>query len=374
MLLLQFTQWLMRHGRNVLDLDLCIGDGTANWTRFKSGSVGLLALMPNLARLDLLSHGKFFMPSRDMYATQYLTSLGDLRLDLPCCGEWAENVLEPLSGLKELKRLEITVSGMTTPLLVHSSLTSLTGLTGLHLARQERREDYNPNLIDTDNIISVISHLTGLKWLQLHSVMHALPRPLLNLKRLSYLSCGSCNLWSGLSNLPDRHAWTCLRTVFLAHIPTIEGSLWLALCQLLSVLPALSELAFANIDLLHLCSRDWPFNQRLQRLSIIDCNLSSLPMSLQHLNHLHRLVLVNARVFSLKALGRPLGQLQELVLTTQHALHAAAEVHEAKSLTKLDLEYEPKEGLPSVPSCTRILQPRLPVTCVLNFFSGGACW
>ena len=97
-------------------------------------------------------------------------------------------------------------------------------------------------------------------------------------------------------------------------------------------------------------------------------------MSLQHLNHLHRLVLVNARVFSLKGLGRPLGQLQELVLTMQHALHAAAELHEAKSLTKLDLRYDPKAGLPSVPSCTGILQPRLPATCVLSCFSGGACW
>ena len=223
MLLLQFTQWVMKHGRDVLDLDLCIGDGTANWTRFKSGSVGLLALMPNLERLDLLSHGKFFMPSRDMYATQYLTSLEDLRLDVPCCGAWAESVLEPVNGLKKLKRLEITVSGLTTPLLVHSSLSSLTGLTGLHLARQEHWEHYNPNLIDTGNIISVISHLTGLKWLRLYSVMHALPRPLLNLKRLSDLTCDSCNLWSGLSSLPDRHAWTCLRTGLSGTYPQNRG-------------------------------------------------------------------------------------------------------------------------------------------------------
>ena len=363
---LQVTRWLMKHGQNVLDLDMCMGDGTAMWTRFTSGSVGLLALMPNLERLDLMSGGNFLIPSHDMYAMQYLTSLRDLILDIPCCGKWEASLLQPLSGLKKLNLLELTVSGMTSPLLVHSTLSSLTGLTGLRLAREEHPEDYDSDLIDTANIISVISHLTGLKWLHLEGVMDALPGPIFTLQHLSQLWCSSCSLWHGLSSLPEPQEWGCVCEISLTHIPAMDGGLWHSLCQMLTMLPRPPDLNFFNIELAHVCTRDWPFNQRLQRLSFIDCNLSSLPSSLEHLKHLRKLVLVNARAISLKELGRLLGQLQELDLTEQHALHAPAELQEAKSLTKLNLRHDPQADLPSWQSCACILKPWLPATCVLR--------
>ena len=355
----------MKHGRNVLDLELYMIDGLEHWTRFKSGSVGLLALMPNLEKLDLYAAGEFLIPSHDMYVMQHLTSLQDLTLDLSCPGEWDERLLQPLNGLKNLNQLDISVSGMTTPLLLHSSLSTLTGITKLHLATYEK--DSAEELIDTANIVSVVSNLTGLRWLDVTGVMDTLPASLLNLDHLSTLNCGSCNLlWPGPSSLPDIQGWHCLKRIWMGRMPAMKSEVWHALCQMLSLLPRLSVLTFFGIDLAHICSRSWLVNQRLQTLSFIDCDLSSLPTSLEHLSQLHSFALVNAAI-SLKDLGHLLEQLQVLELTMQHAVHASAELRAAKSLTKLVLRHDWRADRASLQPCIcENVEPWLPASCVLS--------
>ena len=339
-----------------------------HWTRFKSGAVGLLALLPNLERLDLCAAGEFLIPSHDMYAMQHLTNLQDLTLDLSCDGDWEESLLKPLKGLKNLKRLDISVSDMTTPLLLHSSLSTLTGLTNLHLTRYDSADHNASESIDTANMVSVIRHLTRLEWLEVHGVMDALPASFLGLEHLSYLQCGSCSLlWPGPSSSPDMQGWHCLQTIWMGRMPAMKVEVWQSLCQMLSLLPRLSELTFFDIDLAHICSRSWVMNQRLGQLSFIHCNLSSLPTGLEHLSQLHELVLVNAIPISLKDFGRLLGQLQVLELTMRHAVHASAELHAAKSLTQLVLRHDWKADRASLQPCIcENVEPWLPASCVLS--------
>ena len=322
----------------MLDLTLTLCNGIEHWTRFESGVVSLLALLPNLQELTLYEAARFMVPGKDMYALQHLSCLQGLILDFSCLGRWEHDTLQPLSHLKSLDSLEIRMREMAGPLLVHSSLSSLTCLTSLCLV-SEGSEDASDELdaIDTDNIVDVVSHLTGLQSLTVEGVMDVLPASLLTLQQLSALHCGRCHLlWPGLPSTPCTQ-WNGLQRIWLGHVPAMDCAVWQSFCSMLASLPELSNLALCFVELAHIPSHCWDFNRQLKELRLIDCNLQAVPLGMERMTQLQQLFFLNEKNIGLTQLVKLLRILPKLHLNAAHALSAMPELRQAAALSHLVL-------------------------------------
>ncbi len=218
LMLVQVIRWLAQHGKSVLALTLQIDKGIKHWKRFESGIVSLVALTPNLQILDLGNATSFFNPSYDMYAFQHLPSLRSLILGFSCGSLWKHSTLQPLSSLSNLKSLELVIDDMRTPLLLDTSLSMLTGLTHLNLSRDSKDVEIMYE-VDTDNLVSVVSCLTGLQWLQLEGMLDKLPAALLSLQHLTTLHCGDAYLVSSDVLRSSSMQWGRLERIWLGQVP-----------------------------------------------------------------------------------------------------------------------------------------------------------
>ena len=332
--MLQVTRWLGKHGSSARFLKVRNCFAISHWCSFKRGIVGLLAHTSNLQKLTVHDFTGFMDPAYDMYAMQYLTRLESLYLACDCRGKWEPDTLQPLSGLKNLSRLRLHICNMSTPLYIHSSLSCLTGLTGLDFSRIGAKESQTLHGIETQNVVNVVSHLTGLQRLHVHGVIDMLPASLLSLQQLSILQyCGARFSYPAIANMPG---WDNLETIWLKCIPQVERRAWQCFCHQLSILPKLSCLSLIGIDLSNIQTHDWALSTRLTSLTFKDIRLSAIPSSIEHLVQLEELCLVEAGLFDLKLLIPLIRRLRNLELTPQQAMASHLELGEATCVTHND--------------------------------------
>ncbi len=330
--MLQVTRWLIKHGTIVRIFKVSMDSAIYHWSTFRRGIVGLLAHMSNLQQLTVHDFTGFMDPAYDMYAIQYLTRLENLYLSCSCHRKWAPDTLQPLSGLKNLSRLSMDISDMSTPLLIHSSLSCLTGLTCFDFSRAGAKRSQALHGIDTHNVINVVSNLTGLRSLDVHGMIDMLPASLLSLQQLSCLWYhGARFSYPAIASMPG---WDNLETIYLGCIPQVEQGAWQSFCRQLSILPKLSRFILDKIDLSNIQTQDWALSTRLTSLTFMNTRVSALPSSIEHLVQLDELSLVEPRLLDLKLLIPLIRRLRKLKLMPHQAMASHLELRDATCVTQ----------------------------------------
>ncbi len=341
-------RFLAKHGMKVRDLWLrgseFHGMSDSKSRGLTGGMVGLLALVPHLDRLNFKCGRGFFAPRHNMYILRHLPALRSLQLYVEASRGWPLDTLEPLTWLPGLEKLELSVNRMThIPLLLPPEFSRLTTLSCLSLTRDLHYQEWDA-ACDVPNLAQAISHLTGLRSLELQGVADVVPAVLSRLQHLSYLQLGGFQShWPPLV-LPAalRHCVSLRHIFFNRCVSDASYDEWLSICQSLQAIPSLRTLHLANMDFSEVPTDAWVFPFGLTDLHLYGCGLRAMPEAISGLTSLRSLQAAGNRITGLIP-GPYLQRLTYLDLSGNPLAAMPQLLEAATALQNLDLGYKADE-------------------------------
>ena len=233
---------------------------------------------------------EFIFPGRHLRVLELLPKLQQLELFVDLDGNWSESTLEPLSHLRTLTSLRLSIHNMNGPLLISPALAQLTLLRQLHLCCDVITDADSSNGTSQAHLMQTVSKLTRLQSLSLSNIVESTPAELERLLCLTYLQLSSLELQDPpFAASSSFGLCTELRHISLSHVVNASGGAWQHFCKSLQLLPHLNTLCIMDSDLAAVQPCSWALPLNLTSLILTDCSIRTIPAAvccLPNLQHL----------------------------------------------------------------------------------------
>ncbi len=305
---MQAMRWLQLRGAAVRDLKfhavrLPNKDKAARDQYCLQGaSMLLLPQLPNLQHLTISgengSYDSFMIPERHLPIIRLLPCLKSLSLQVQSDGTWKEHTLAPLSHLRALTSLHLCINGTDVdPMWLSPSLTHLTRLQDLRLHCRDPCHDEE----HSDHMMGIVSRLTTLRMLCLDGLLEDFPAQLGALAKLTRLDVWNLRYPRQLCAIPPSFSLcTNLQHLCLQGPRDICDELWQHVCELLILLPKMTDLTIDKIHLPKVQPSSWSLPLALTSLVLSDCSLRIFPAAVCSLPRLQNLQISDPRFRGLR--------------------------------------------------------------------------
>ncbi len=375
---LRLTRWVVSHGHAIRRLRIDLkGDVPSNGdVNFYRGGAGvLLSHVPHLQELQIANVRSFFDLSHNLYVMTRLTTLCSLKLSLRVEDQWPADMLNPLKDLTALTSLDLAVRDLYGPLRVSNELSKLTQLKVLSLkatAVDDNYDDeYRSNNVATDqgHLVPTLSQLTSLTELTLAGMLDSIPAQLSELSQIVRLSlCNFSRNRPALIIPASLSLCSKLEHLVLEKLSETSVQSWWGICQSLACLPSLNALSIAGVDLSDMQGDSWILPSQLTFLSLDYCQMSAVPLAVQHLASLQCLQLVRMPLKTVNC-GTYLKELRHLFVHCTCTMDGPEALHDAAALREVTILQE--ERLVLSGRCSRwtedLLKSIVPADCSIVF-------